>query len=43
MELLCYKMAKFENGLAGYKSWKGEKNGGWTDEYGLLEGIAVLV
>ncbi len=34
------KMAKFEDGLAGYKTWFGEKHGGWKKEYGILEGIA---
>ena len=34
------KMAKFEDGLAGYKAWHGEK--GWVNEYGMLEGIAGI-
>jgi hypothetical protein len=35
------KMAKFKDGLAGYKSWQGHENG-WKNEYGLLEGIAGI-
>lgn len=35
------KMAKFEDGLAGYKAWYGEKDG-WRNEYGFLEGIAGI-
>lgn len=35
------KMAKFKDGLAGYKSWQGPKLG-WKNEYGLLEGIAGI-
>jgi hypothetical protein len=34
------KMAKFEDGLAGYKVWYGEQ--GWLNEYCLLEGIAGI-
>ncbi|MCL2042328.1 MAG: lanthionine synthetase C family protein [Bacteroidales bacterium] len=32
------KMAKFEDGLAGYKAWYGDQ--GWLNDYSLLEGIA---
>lgn len=32
-------MARFEDGLAGYKTWQGDKRG-FQNEYGLLEGIA---
>jgi len=32
------EMAHFIDGLAGYKSWYGEKDG-WTNQYSLLEGI----
>lgn len=35
------KMAKFKDGLAGYKSWQGPEKG-WKNEYGLLEGIAGI-
>ena len=35
------KMAKFEDGLAGYKSWMGPEKG-YESEYGLLEGIAGI-
>jgi len=34
------KMAKFEDGLAGYKAWHGKK--GWNNCTGLLEGIAGI-
>ncbi|MDR1112601.1 MAG: lanthionine synthetase C family protein [Bacteroidales bacterium] len=34
------KMARFEDGLAGYKAWHGTQ--GWQNEYGLLEGIAGI-
>ncbi len=36
------KMAKFDNGLAGYKVWRTEEMGGWTNDYGFLEGIAGI-
>lgn len=36
------KMAKFEDGLAGFKAWRAEKFGGWANEYGILEGIAGI-
>lgn len=36
------KQARFEDGLAGYKAWHTEKYGGWTKEYGLLEGVAGI-
>ncbi len=35
------KMAKFEDGLAGYKTWQGAERG-FRNEYGLLEGIAGI-
>jgi len=34
-------MARFKDGLAGFKTWQGPKHG-WTNEYGLLEGIAGI-
>lgn len=34
------KMARFEDGLAGYKAWQGEK--GWMNQHGILEGIAGI-
>ena len=34
-------MAKFEDGLAGYKTWQGAERG-FRNEYGLLEGIAGI-
>jgi hypothetical protein len=34
------KMAKFEDGLTGYKTWHGKS--GWINSYGLLEGIAGI-
>lgn len=36
------KMAKFEDGFAGYKAWRTPDYGGWTNEAGLLEGIAGI-
>ncbi len=36
------KMARFEDGLAGYKAWHTEKYGGWKSEYGILEGVAGI-
>ena len=35
------KMATFTDGLAGYKTWYGEKKG-WVNIYGLVEGIAGI-
>ncbi len=35
------KMAKFEDGLAGFKSWRTEERG-WKNDYGFLEGIAGI-
>ncbi len=35
------KMARFEDGLAGYKAWHGLDKG-WINEPGLLEGIAGI-
>lgn len=34
------EMAKFNDGLAGYKSWRGEY--GWQNDYGFLEGISGI-
>ncbi len=34
-------LAKFEDGLAGYKTWQGTERG-FQNEYGLLEGIAGI-
>lgn len=36
------KMAVHKDGLAGFKAWRTEKLGGWTNEYGLLEGVAGI-
>lgn len=36
------KLAKFENGLAGYKSYNTLTKEPWVNEYGLLEGIAGI-
>ena len=36
------KMAKFDNGLAGYKVWRTAEHGGLQNEYGFLEGIAGI-
>ena len=35
-------MAKYEDGLAGYKAWHTEKYGGWVAEAGFLEGAAGI-
>jgi lantibiotic modifying enzyme len=36
-------IAQFENGLAGYKKWKGSKNNGdWENSYVLLDGIVGI-
>lgn len=35
------KMASFEDGLAGYKTWKGH-NLGWSSEISFIEGIAGI-
>ena len=35
------KMARFEDGLAGFKAWQGNERG-WVNEPGLLEGIAGI-
>jgi len=35
------KMATFEDGLAGYKTWYGKEKG-WVNSYSLLEGIAGI-
>ncbi|MFP4022887.1 MAG: lanthionine synthetase C family protein [Thiohalospira sp.] len=37
-----FKMAKFEDGLAGYKTWRSVEYGGWQNDYGLLTGIAGI-
>lgn len=34
-------MAKFDDGLAGFKSWQGHQIG-WVNEYGFLEGVAGI-
>ena len=36
------KMAKFEDGFAGYKIWRTEEQGGWTNDFSFLEGIAGI-
>jgi lantibiotic biosynthesis protein len=36
------EMANHPDGLAGYKAWHSEKNGGWINETGLLEGISGI-
>lgn len=36
------KMARHEDGFAGYKAWHTEKYGGWVAEPGILEGIAGI-
>jgi lantibiotic modifying enzyme len=36
------KMAKFEDGLAGYKAWRSPKYGGWQKEYCFLVGISGI-
>jgi len=36
------QMAKFDDGLAGYKVWKTPEQGGFQNEYGFLEGIAGI-
>ena len=36
------KMAKFEDGLAGFKAWHTPEYGGWVNTYGILEGIAGI-
>ena len=35
------KMAKFDDGLAGYRAWHGEEKG-WVNLYGLLEGVSGI-
>ena len=35
-------MAKFEDGLAGYKKYRMEEYGGWTNDYGFLEGVSGI-
>ncbi|MFP4025540.1 MAG: lanthionine synthetase C family protein [Thiohalospira sp.] len=37
-----FKMAKFEDGLAGYKTWRSVEYGGWQNDYGLLTGITGI-
>lgn len=36
------KMAKYEDGLAGYKVWRVPEYGGLQNQYGFLEGIAGI-
>lgn len=35
-------MAKFEDGLAGYKTWRSEEYGGWHNSPGLLQGVTGI-
>jgi len=35
-------MTKFEDGLAGFKSWRTEEYGGLSNDLGFLEGIAGI-
>jgi lantibiotic modifying enzyme len=35
-------MATFEDGYAGYKTWRTEKYGGWTPSTGYLEGVSGI-
>jgi lantibiotic biosynthesis protein len=35
------KMATFEDGLAGFKTWRGDTKE-WINDYGFLEGIAGI-
>jgi len=36
------KLARFEDGYAGFKAWHTEKYGGWLNEAGLLEGVSGI-
>lgn len=36
------KMAKHKDGLAGYKTWQRPEYGNWSNEFGLLDGIAGI-
>ncbi len=36
------KMAKFDDGLSGFKVWRTKELGGWINDYGFLEGIAGI-
>ncbi|NOQ24523.1 MAG: hypothetical protein GQ564_04100 [Bacteroidales bacterium] len=36
------KMAKFDDGLAGYKVWRSSEMGGLQNQFGFLEGIAGI-
>jgi lantibiotic modifying enzyme len=36
------KLAKFDDGYAGYKAWHTEKYGGWQPEAGFLEGVTGI-
>ncbi|SDD27643.1 Lanthionine synthetase C-like protein [Williamwhitmania taraxaci] len=38
----CIKMASFDDGLAGYKTFQVAEYGGWQKDYGLLNGIAGI-
>ncbi len=40
--LRTLEMAKFEDGMAGYKAWRSIKNGGAQNDPGLLLGIAGI-
>lgn len=37
-----FKMSKFENGLAGFKTWQTEEFGGWKNDYSFLEGVTGI-
>jgi lantibiotic modifying enzyme len=36
------ELATFSDGLAGYKAWRMPEYGGWTNDAGLLEGVAGI-
>ena len=36
------EIAKFHDGLAGYKAYRSEEYGGWVNEYSVLEGVAGI-
>lgn len=38
----CVKMASFDDGLAGYKTFETVEYGGWQNDYGFLNGIAGI-
>ncbi len=39
--MVTFEMAKFEDGLAGFKTYKGHLNT-WENNYGFLEGITGI-